>query len=474
MATKPVRVRIAPSPTGYLHVGIARTALYNWIFAKQHKGKLILRIEDTDSARSSEAFEEDILESLTWLGLAWDEGPYRQSTRTDIYGRYANELLRRKLAYHCFCTREDLESARQAMLAQGMAPKYSGKCRSMSDEEARAKQESGAVSVIRFKIPESRIQFTDMVRGSMSFNMALAGDIVIAKNPRSPLYNFAVAVDDAEMNISHVIRGEDHLSNTPKQILILRALGLHEPHYAHLPLILDPDRSKMSKRYSATAIREYRIGGFLPEALVNFLALLGWHPADDREIFTAEELTSVFDLARVQKAGAVFNLEKLNWMNSQYIRKLGEKELLSLIRAAGFLPQGMTEQQLLKAVSLVKERMRTIGDFSALADFFFALPNYPPSLLLWKTTSRGDTLESLEKALTMIQSAEPERFHAEHLQRIIAPLSDERGRGAVLWPLRVALSGKEASPGPFEIMEILEAAETIRRIDLAIKKLKHG
>ena len=281
-----VRVRLAPSPTGYLHIGTARTALFNYLFAKKHEGQFILRVEDTDIERSEKKYEKDIMDGLRWLGLEWDEGPveaategqllvnqykgdfgpYRQSGRTAIYEKYLKKLLDEGHAYYCYCTKEELEAERQAMLSQGLAPKYSGRCRNGKPSDANDPQ------IIRFKVPDVRVSFRDMIRGEISFNAGLIGDIAIAKNLQTPLYNFVVVIDDHEMEITHVIRGEDHINNTPKQILFMEALGFSRPHYAHLPLILDPDRSKMSKRYSATAIQEYRNQGYLPEAVINFLA----------------------------------------------------------------------------------------------------------------------------------------------------------------------------------------------------------
>src|SRR3989338_1267749 len=301
-----IRVRIAPSPTGFLHIGTARTALFNWLFAKKEGGLFVLRVEDTDLERSDSKYERDIIENLEWLGLVWDEGPlaapenkigelpfssqspkykgdfgpYRQSERLDVYEKHLKKLLDENLAYYCYCSKEELEAERQSMLAQGLPPRYSGKC--------RAKPKSGEnLQLIRFKVSEAKLSFTDLIRGKIAFDTSLIGDIAIAKDLKSPLYNFAVVIDDYEMKISHVIRGEDHIANTPKQILLQKALGFSLPQYAHLPLILDSDRSKMSKRYLATSIKDYRDQGYLPEALVNFMALLGWHPAPEK-IATAE------------------------------------------------------------------------------------------------------------------------------------------------------------------------------------------
>jgi glutamyl-tRNA synthetase len=472
-----IRVRIAPSPTGYLHIGTARTALFNWLFAKKNKGKFVLRIEDTDLERSDVKYEKDIIEGLKWLGLDWDEGPYRQSERLDIYEKYVNQLLDEGAAYYCFCSKEELETERQAMLAQGFAPKYSGKCRALNSKEVKTKLKKNEGHVIRFKVPETTVSFRDLIRGEISFDASLIGDIAIAKDPRVPLYNFAVVVDDEEMRITHVIRGEDHIANTPKQILLQKALGFHQPHYAHLPLILDPDRSKMSKRHSATSIQEYKEAGYLPEALINFMALLGWHPAPqpsvevrgkprpEKEMLSLTELVQEFDLSRVQKAGAVFNIEKLDWLNAQYIKNLSDEELAKKLEIAP------TEENL-KIVALTKERMKKLTDFKLLAKFFFELPDYEPELLVWKSASQKTILENLKYLEKVLSDVDNEEFSKSSLEKILMPIAEERGRGEMLWPLRAALSGQETSPGPFEIMDALGKKETLRRIAVAIRKLE--
>lgn len=465
-----VRVRIAPSPTGNLHIGTARTALFNYLFAKHHGGQFILRIEDTDLERSDKKYEKDIIEGLKWLGLDWDEGPvdagaegglfsnkykgdfgpYRQIERLDIYEKYLKELIDKGFAYFCYCTKEDLETERQAMLTQGLAPKYSGRCR--AGKPFGLAQDKP--QIIRFKMPDRRVSFRDMIRGEISFDAGIMGDLAIAKDLRTPLYNFAVIVDDNEMQITHVIRGEDHINNTPKQILMIEALGFNKPHYAHSPLILDPDRSKISKRFSATSIGEYQEQGYLPEALVNFLALLGWHPKDEKEIFSKEELIKEFDLSRVQKSGAAFNIEKLNWLNAQYIKKLNNEELaekLGLVK----------NEQNLKIIKLNKDRMNKLSDFKKISQFFYKLPDYSPDLLMWKNQLKTDTKKILEELRGVINDPKE-----------IISLTNKRGKGEVLWPLRAALSGLDASPGPLEILDILGGEEAEKRLEIAINKLK--
>jgi len=458
---KEIRVRIAPSPTGPLHLGTARTALFNWLFAKNQNGTFILRIEDTDLERSDPKYEKDILESLSWLGLKWDEGPYRQSDRLDIYEKYIKKLLEEDKAYYCFCTKETLEAERQAMLSQGLPPKYGGCCRNNHEPN------SNRPSVIRFRLPETEVVFNDLVRGKVKFNTGLIGDIVIAKDLRTPLYNLAVVIDDFEMEISHVIRGEDHISNTPKQIMIQRALGFNEPIYAHLPLILSSDRRKLSKRYLETSVNDYRNEGYLPEAMMNFMALLGWHPKEDnREVFGLEELAREFNLKRIQKGGAVFNLEKLDWLNSQYIMRLEPEELVVRLEKENLIPQTWLKNRefLIKIIRIERERMKKLTDFPKLVNFFFELPDYPANLLIWDKTPKEDILNNLQLILPLV----------ENFTRVndkIMALTESRGRGEILWPLRVALSGQVASPGPFEIMEALGREESLKRIEIAIKKL---
>ena len=333
-----IRVRLAPSPTGPLHIGTARTALFNYLFVKRYQGVFVLRIEDTDIERSSPEFEIDIMENLKWLGIEWDEGPdrggdfgpYKQSERREIYKKYLRKLLEQERAYYCFCTKEELESERQYQLSIGQPPRYSGKCTNLEKKVVEKYLAEGKPSVIRFKMPIKKVEFEDLIRGKIEVDSSLIGDIVIAKDLENPLYNFACVIDDFEMRISHVIRGEDHLPNTPKQILIQEVLGFPQPKYAHLPLILGPDRSKLSKRHGAIAISEYKKEGFLPEALVNFIAFLGWHPGTERYIYSLAALIKDFSLERIQKAGAVFNVRRLEFLNGFYIRQKSIDKLTEL------------------------------------------------------------------------------------------------------------------------------------------------
>lgn len=463
-----VRVRIAPSPTGPLHFGTARTALVNWLFAREQGGAFILRIEDTDLERSDKKYEEEIIEGLRWLGLNWDEGPLRQSNHLLRYETYLGKLLSEGKAYYCYCTKEELEEERQAMLAQGIAPKYSGRCRPKG-----ARLGGTAPEVIRFRMPETEVSFRDMIRGKISFDASLFGDIAIAKNLRAPLYNFAVVVDDHEMRISHVIRGEDHIANTPKQLLLQAALGFPHPEYGHLPLILSPDRGKMSKRRAETSLLKYRDEGYLPEAMCNFMALLGWHPSEEnREIYSKEELVEVFDIKRVQKAGAIFNQEKLEWINARYLRTLPDEEIAArlqpLLRAGGLAWDGTA---LLKMIAIEKTRVTTLRDFITNGTFYFALPDYDATLLTWQDTTPGDARKHLAHLRQALEVMPEREFAVEKLTLNIMPYAEEQGRGAVLWPFRAALSGARGSAGPFELASALGKAETLRRLDLALQKI---
>jgi glutamyl-tRNA synthetase len=476
-----IRVRIAPSPTGNFHIGTARTALFNWLFARRHGGAFIIRIDDTDIERSKPEYETDILDSLRWLGLTWDEGPYRQSERGACYRGYLEKILSSGAAYHCFCDTEELAAEREALHAAGLPPRYGGKCRTYTTREVEKKISAGVPSVIRFKTPDEEVTFTDMVRGAVTFDAKLFGDMVIAKSLAAPLYNFVSTVDDHEMRISHVIRGEDHIANTPKQILIARALGLTVPHYAHLPLILNAERGKLSKRNAATSVREYRESGFLPGALVNFLALLGWHPEPEtdphtgkpveRELFGIQELVAKFDIARVQKAGAIFNVEKLEWVNSRYLQMLDTETLYDRLAETGAAPPGAKRKQAIAILEAVRERMKVLGDFLPLADFFFALPEYAGDLLIWKKSSREKTVENLSAVKALLDSVPAKKFTSGAVHGAVMPLAEKEGRGEVLWPLRVAVSGKSASPGPFDIISILGKTETLKRISFALEKL---
>lgn len=471
-----IRVRFAPSPTGPLHMGGARTALFNYLFAKQKGGVFILRIEDTDKERSTLESEKDIIENLKWLGLNWDEGPIRQSERTELYQKDLKKLLDQRKAYYCFCKEEELEAQRQDQMSRGEAPRYSGTCSNLTPQATEEKLKAGESAVIRFVAEPKKITFEDLIRGEVTFDTGLLGDFVIAKDLTNPLYNFTVVIDDAEMNITHVIRGEDHISNTPKQILLQEALGLSRPIYAHLPLLLAEDRTKLSKRHGDNSVARFRQEGYLPEAILNFLALLGWNPGDNREIFTLEELVKEFSFERIQKGGAVFNVKRLDWINGFYIRKLRIDALAELCKP--YL-KGVGEssfQMLQEIVLLYQERLKKLSEISELADFFFkGKLEYPKSLLIWKDNTEKNAAKALQIDETLLSDISNEEWNKEKISQVLLKKAEEIGdKGYLLWPLRVSLTGKQASAGPFEVAAILGREKTLQRIKNAFELLDQG
>jgi len=495
-----VRVRIAPSPTGFLHIGLARTALFNYLFAKQNEGNFILRIEDTDVERSDPSFEKDIMDNLKWLGLEWTEGPdigggfgpYRQSERGKIYRKYLEKLVSDNQAYYCFCSEEELEAQRQYQMSIGEAPRYSEKCADLDKATVKKYLAEGKSSVIRFKVPAKKVVFNDLIRGKLEFDSGLIGDMIIAKDLDSPLYNLAVVIDDYEMKISHVIRGEEHISNTPKQIVLQEALGFSYPVYSHLPLILGTDRTKLSKRHGAATVRDYKKEGYLPESLINFMAFLGWNPgnegkegkpssshfagAREREIYSLPSLVKEFTLNKVQKGGAVFNIKRLEFLNGFYLRKKSIDRLTDLclphLEEAGFNIEKYDKEQIKKIMAIYQERLKKLSEVVELTDFFFKEKlEYDKELLKWKGMEEKDVknvLDKLEKILFKIKEGD---WSKENLENIIMPEAERTGdRGRFLWPLRVALTGKETSAGPFEIAEILGKERTLQRIKEAKEK----
>lgn len=466
---KEIRTRFAPSPTGPLNFGGARTALFNWLFTRHEGGTFVLRIEDTDLGRSKKEFEENIQESLRWLGIEWDEF-YRQTDRIDRYRKYLEMLLEKGLAYHCFCSQKEIEEERQAQMSQGLPPKYGGKCRTLSPEESRIRAQKEP-SVIRLKVSDREVSFFDYVRGKVTFNLGLIGDFIIAKSAEEPLYNFANVVDDYETAITHVIRGEEHISNTPRQIAIQEALGFTPLTYAHLPLILGPNKKKLSKRDLAKSVIDYRNEGYLSPAVANFLVLLGWHPKEDREILSIEEMKKEFSFDRVQKSGGIFNPEKLVWLNGYYIRSMSDETLAVYLE--DFVPAKWTKDRdrFLRAVRTEKERMKTLLDFTKNAEFFFELPSYDSNLLVWKNSNAEAAFENLKESKKILENIEEGDFTKEIIESKMMAFAEMRGRGDVLWPLRVALSGKSASPGPFDLLEAFGKKESLNRISTAIEKL---
>lgn len=434
-----VRTRFAPSPTGFLHSGNYRTAVFSFLFAKQHNGSFLLRIEDTDTQRSKKEYEDSIIDSLSWLGITWDTRT-RQSDNKQRHTELLKKLIETKQAYVSKETRDD----------------------------------SSRKEVIRFHNPGGIISFKDMIRGDISVDVSDLGDFVIAKSLDEPIFHFAVVVDDADANITHVIRGEDHISNTPRQILIQRALGFPTPHYAHLPLILSSDRSKLSKRKGARPITQYRDMGILPEALLNYLALLGWNPGNDREFFSLEELIDTFSLERTQKSGAQFDETKLFSINQYWMRQISDAEYISL----GELGVPKEKERLLRIIPLLKERAHTFeqarelltGELSFLFEENIQLDK---EMLIKKESSEktGITNEHLEEIINKIKLL-PDTPTVEDVRNLLMPYADEKGRAEVLWPLRYALSGSKFSPDPFSIISIIGKKESIHRIDSAQTILK--
>ncbi|MEI6397008.1 MAG: glutamate--tRNA ligase [Candidatus Taylorbacteria bacterium] len=444
--------RFAPSPTGYFHSGSYRTALFSCIFARQNEGKFILRIEDTDKLRSKKEYEENIMESLEWLGLKFDS-LYKQSDRTEIYRKYIQRLID---SGHAYISKETPKESHAKDGADTIAP--------MRTE------------VIRFKNPNKKVAFDDMIRGRVEFDTTELGDFVIAKSMEEPVFHLVVVVDDIEMSVTHIIRGEDHISNTPRQMLIYEALGVTPPIYAHIPLLLGKDRSKLSKRKGAVPITEYRRKGYLPQALVNYLALLGWHPTDDKELFTFEELVQKFDLHRVQKGGAIFDEEKLAWFNKQYMLKLSDQEFADL--ASPFMPEWLSSgsDKSKRLVPILKEKITSFGDIGGLLSvtgelgFIKDISDYPAELLLWKKDPNPKTAAAhLKKALEII--SEEKEFTTASIKVALWSYAETAGKGDVLWPLRVALTGQEKSPDPFVCAFLLGREETLKRMKNAIAKL---
>ncbi|MEK7103617.1 MAG: glutamate--tRNA ligase [Patescibacteria group bacterium] len=496
-----IRVRLCPSPTGLLHIGTARTALFNILFARHNNGKVVFRMEDTDKERSTREFEKDIIDGLKWLGISWDEGmevggphqPYRQSERNDVYTPYIQKLLEKGSVYHCFCTTEKLDEDRQQATEEKRASIYPGTCAHLTSEEVDDRLQKGIGSTLRFRVQPKTIVFHDLIRGDVEFDTSLIGDIIIAKDVHTPLYHLAVVIDDHEMGVTHVIRGEDHISNTPKQMLLIEALGFALPTYGHLPIILSTTgKGKMSKRRDPVSItRDFRDKGYLPEAMINFMALLGWNPGTEQEIFSLDDLVSQFSFERVQKAGAIFNLEKLQWMNSQYIHALSHEELL--MRTVPFLiEQGyvngdadgsefvlktgetITRKTLMGYVALEQERAKILAEIPPAIAFCFAQSlDYDPALLLWKEASKEITKEMLVLGYDILKEIEDTDFNAAHLEESLKAVISQKElkNGMVLWPLRVALSGLQHSPSPFEIAHALGKDRVLQRIQHAISML---
>ena len=482
-----VRVRYAPSPTGLPHVGNIRTALFNWLFARHSGGSFIVRIEDTDVNRKVEGAVEAILDGLRWLGIDWDEGPevggaygpYFQSQRLDIYHKTAQLLTEKGYAYPCYCSAQRLEQMRAEQARRKQPPGYDRRCRSLSHEEQAKFEAQGIIPVIRFKIPlEGQTRFNDLIKGDVAFDNSTLDDFVLLKSDGYPTYHLANVADDHLMKITHVLRADEWLSSTPRHMLLYNALGYQPPLFAHLPMILGTDRSKLSKRHGATAITEYRDQGYLPQAMMNFLALLGWALDDHTELFTREELIRHFSIEHISKTSAIFNLDKLNWMNGVYIRKLSADELTDLL--IPFLDRDLphsvkrplSREYVKQIAPLIQERLMSLGEAVALYDFFFVDElAYNVELLLGKKLTREDAVRGLEAALERLQAP---AFDAPSLEGMLRPLAAELGfkTGDLFGLLRVAVTGRTAAPPLFQTMASLGKDKCLMRIEAALSELR--
>ncbi|MBI5870601.1 MAG: glutamate--tRNA ligase [Actinobacteria bacterium] len=479
------RVRFAPSPTGHLHVGGARTALYNWLYARGQGGSFVLRIEDTDLSRSTDESIRQIISSLRWLGLDWDEGPetggefgpYRQMERMDIYREAAESLLDAGKAYRCYCTPEELEASRAAARQKSRDVVYDGRCRSLSTADTVGMEAEGRLPVIRLRTPEDGFTVVrDTIKGDVQFENSTIGDFILVRSSGIPTYNFAVAVDDARMGITHVIRGDDHLPNTPRQIMLLEAMGEKTPAYGHLPLILGPDKTPLSKRHGASAVEEFRNQGYVREALCNYLALLGWSFDGETTLFSVDELIEKFSLERVGNTASVFDSEKFLWMNGHYIREMEEAELASRIteflegtRLEG-LPGADGKPTVADLVPLVQEKMKTLADFAVFTDFFF-LPLEFEEKALGKLLKDAKATTVLEHTIEALESLDA--YDLESIEERLRQEADamELKLGKFLQPIRIAVSGKMITPGMFETLAMLGREESTARLEAAILQL---
>lgn len=473
-----VITRTAPSPTGKLHVGGLRSALYNYLFARHHGGKFYVRIEDTDQTRLVPQATQDILESLRWAGLTWDNEPMVQSRRLEIYAKAADQLITGNHAFRCFCTTQRLEQLRHEQASAKLPTHYDGHCKNLSAEQSAKRHEAGEPSVVRFAIPaRKRIEFTDLIRGNVQVNADTLDDYVLLKSDGFPTYHLASVVDDQEMGVTHIIRGDEWLPSAPKHILLYQAFGWTPPEFAHLPLVLNPDRTKMSKRAGDVAVSDYRSKGYLPEALVNFVLLLGWNPKTDEELFTLDEMIQRFDLPGVNKAGAIFNIEKLDWMNGVYLRQLSAEAFTDrawpFLEAAGLVNKGSDRAQVAHWITLEQPRIKRLLDLPDLVGYLFKAPKLESILLVWKKQSPMEAREMLTWVRSILDGIADNQWTAQHLETLIKEAIAQKGvaNGLVLWPFRVALSGRKDSPPPFAIASALGKPETIRRVDQAISSL---
>ncbi len=485
--TNPVRVRFAPSPTGFPHVGNIRTALFDWLFARHMGGKFILRIEDTDTARKVEGAVEAIMDSLRWLGLDWDEGPevggdygpYFQSQRLEMYRQAAERLVAQGDAYYCYCSSERLKEMRAEQVRRKQPPGYDRLCRELSPQQRTEKEAEGIKAVVRFKIPlEGQTTYNDVIFGEVTFEHNTLDDFVLLKSDGYPTYHLANVVDDHAMEISHVIRAEEWISSTPRHLLLYRALGLEPPQFVHHPMILGPDRAKLSKRHGAVSIIEYREQGYLPETMFNFLSLIGWSLDDKTELMSRQELVENFSLERIGKTGAIFNRDKLDWMNGVYIRGLSLEDFTQ--QALPFLNSGLPRRvkrpistdYVKQMMPLIQERAKTLAEVPELVQFFFVDElDYDADLLIGKDMSQESAARALEVSQQRLEKVEP--FDTESLEALLRPLAVELGlkTGQLFGTLRVAVTGGTAAPPLFQTMAVLGKEPCLKRIEAALNKL---
>jgi len=478
--TSKVRVRFAPSPTGSLHIGGARTALFNWLFARHEGGTFILRIEDTDRERSTEEFTASIIDGMKWLGLNWDEGPYHQMDRMDLYREHVDRLLKEGKAYRCYCSAEELEAKRQQALKEGKKPKYDGKCRNLNPPSPPLEKGGvvcspplekggGGGFAIRLKSPQEGVTaIDDICRGHIEFDNRELDDLIILRSDGTPTYNFTVVVDDVTMNITHVIRGDDHLNNTPRQVLIYQAFGYPLPVFAHLPMIFGPDKKKLSKRHGATAVIDYQAMGYLPEAVVNYLARLGWS-YKDQEIFTRDELTRKFDLSVVGKAPSVFDIEKLKWVNSQHLAKYSDEQLMGLanpfLKELGFTVDDRAYAA--KALASERERGKTLKELAEISSFYFRdqIEYDPSSAAKWLGEKGKGILKVLRDRLAALDD-----FSEPTIAKVFDGILSEMNLKMldVAQPCRVAMTGTTVSPGIHLVLSILGKKRVLERLDRAL------
>ena len=472
MNSKKPRVRFAPSPTGQLHLGGARTALFNWLYARKHGGKFLLRIEDTDKVRSKKEFTDQICESIKWLGMDWDEEIIFQSSRTEIYKNAIDKLLETGKAYHCFCSKEKIAEERKQAEMRGDGYFYSGTCRNLKEHIIQDNIKSGVPFSMRILVPEGYTEFDDKIYGNIRVNNKEIDDFIIARTDGNPVYNLVVAVDDNDMKITHVIRGEDHISNTAKQLMVYKALNYPIPEFAHLPMILGTDKKRLSKRHGATGVQEYRDQGYLSDALVNYLALLGWNPGTEQEIFSTDQLIDQFSIERVQKKSAVFDEKKLQWVSGQHIFKKSSNEILDSIQIYDpSWQKSVDENYILKVIELMKERVKSLREMQYMTSMFFEDPkDYDEKTVRknWNDNSVNELIDKLNNSLEKIES-----WKTENIEMALRNLAESENisAGKIIHPTRLALSGIGSGPSLFDMMELLGKEICLRRLQKAINEL---